>query len=228
MKNLTFGIEIELTGITRERAAGTLAKHFETSVRHTGGGYDTREVEDQQGRTWKIVSDSSINAEWKNNELKRPAGTDYRVEMVSPICTYEDIETLQELVRALRKGGAFENESCGIHIHVGGRYFSTKALKNLVNIMTSKEDLIYKALEVDGRRENSYCRKIDRTFSENLNKKTPETFGEFADLWYEGYGVGDRGRHYHSSRYHGLNLHSFFNGPTVEFRLYVQKNVMCS
>jgi hypothetical protein len=38
------------------------------------------------------------------------------VELVSPILSYrEDIETLQELVRRLRKAGGFANASCGIH-----------------------------------------------------------------------------------------------------------------
>ena len=32
MKNLTFGIEIELTGISRERAAQAVAQHFGTSA----------------------------------------------------------------------------------------------------------------------------------------------------------------------------------------------------
>lgn len=37
-------------------------------------------------------------------------------------------------------------------------------------------------------------------------------------IWYEGY-YQSRDRHYHDSRYHFLNLHSFFNGVgTVELR----------
>jgi hypothetical protein len=44
------------------------------------------------------------------------AGREYSVELVSPILTYrEDIETLQELIRRLRKAGGFANTSCGIH-----------------------------------------------------------------------------------------------------------------
>jgi hypothetical protein len=37
------------------------------------------------------------------------------VELVSPICRYEDIETIQEIVRKLRAAGAIANASCGIH-----------------------------------------------------------------------------------------------------------------
>ena len=41
---------------------------------------------------------------------------------------------------------------------------------------------------------------------------------QLADIWYEGY-YGSRNTHYHDSRYHFLNLHSFFTGNhTVELR----------
>lgn len=219
MKNLTFGIEIELTGLTREKAARIIAAYFETEARHIGGNYDAWEVKDLEQRTWKVVNDSSLNPQRKDGRNKVSAGLEYRVEVVSPICKYEDIETLQEIIRALRKAGAFENESCGIHIHVGKEFFTARTLRNLVNIMTSKEDLIYKALKVDRQREGSYCKKVDKRFLEKLNKRKPETLTEFADLWYEGY-YEDRNRHYHRSRYHGTNLHSFFNGNTVEFRIF--------
>src|SRR5690625_6675299 len=41
---------------------------------------------------------------------------------------------------------------------------------------------------------------------------------EIEDIWYEGYSES-RSRHYHNSRYHFLNLHSFFRrNRTVELR----------
>lgn len=219
MKNLTFGIEIELVGITRERAAKTIAAYLESQAKHTGGAYDAWEVKDSQRRTWKVVSDSSLNPQKKEGKNIVAADNTYRVEVVSPICKYEDIETIQEIVRALRKENGFSNSSCGIHLHVGKEQFTARTLRNLVNIIASKEDLIYKALKVERRREESYCKKVDKKFLEKLNKKKPETLVEFANLWYEGYHE-DRSRHYHRSRYHGLNLHSFFSGNTVEFRLF--------
>ena len=65
MKNQTFGIEIEMTAITREHAAQVIAAHFGTSVEYIGGTYDTRIARDTQGRAWKVVSDSSIADENK-------------------------------------------------------------------------------------------------------------------------------------------------------------------
>jgi hypothetical protein len=219
MRNLTFGIEIELTGITRETAARVVAGYFNSQARHIGGSYDKWEAHDQQGRAWTVVSDSSIRAEKKEGGRTELADTTYKVELVSPILNYQDIETLQELTRTLRRAGAFTNKTCGIHLHVGKERFSAKTLRNLVNIVASKEDLIYQALEVDGNREQRYCKKVNRNFLEELNRQKPKTLSQLADLWYQGY-YGDRNARYHTSRYHGLNLHSAFRGQTVEFRFF--------
>lgn len=35
MKTQTFGIEVEMTGITRQRAAEVIAAHFGTTAQHT-------------------------------------------------------------------------------------------------------------------------------------------------------------------------------------------------
>lgn len=220
MKKLTFGIEIELTGLSREKAASTIAKYFNTESKHTFGTYDAWEVKDNKNRVWKVLNDSSLIAQKKISGRITAADDTWRVEVVSPICSYDDIETIQEIIRSLRKAGAFANESCGIHIHVGKEYFTPKTLKNLVNIISSKEDLIYKALKVDKKREERYCRKVEKNFLEKLNKNKIESFNDFASLWYEDYQREDRNRHYHRSRYHGLNLHSCFNGDTVEFRFF--------
>ncbi|MBP2033466.1 hypothetical protein J2Z42_002169 [Clostridium algifaecis] len=218
MKDLNFGIEIELTGVTREKAATTIGAYFGVAAKYVGGAYDSFEIKDSEDRIWKVVNDSSLNPQRKEGKGIVEADNKYRVEVVSPICKYEDIETVQEIVRALRKEGAFENKSTGIHIHVDKSPFTAKTLRNLVNIMASKEDLIYKALKVESRREGRYCKKVDKNFLNMLNKRKPDTLEEFANLWYENYFGEDRHRKYNTSRYRGLNLHSFFNGNTVEMR----------
>jgi hypothetical protein len=123
MKTLKFGIEIELTGITRANASKVIAKYFGTEHQHEGGYYDTWTATDSKGRTWKAMFDSSIKAEKKNGES---ASELYKTEVVSPILTYEDIEDLQEIVRQLRHKGAIANTSTGIHIHVGAEKFTPK------------------------------------------------------------------------------------------------------
>ena len=160
MKTQRFGIEIEMTGLTRSAAAKIIAGHFGTSAVHIGGGYDTYTVRDDDDRQWKLVSDASIRCESRNGEN---ASKLYSVEFVSPICHYEDIETIQELVRKLRLGGAKVNSSCGIHVHVDASTHNAKTLRNIVNIMASKEDLLYKTLKVGVARER-YCKKWTQDF----------------------------------------------------------------
>lgn len=219
MKNLHFGIEIEMTGITRKTAAALIARHYgvEPST-HAGGGYDTYKAKDTKNRIWKAMSDSSITSQKKTQDGKVNAAPEYRTEVVSPILSYDDLGDLQEIVRTLRKNGAFVNDSCGIHIHVGAERFTPQTLRNLVNIIASKEDILYKALNVDSRRM-SYCKKTNANLLKTINEKKPKTMAGLADIWYEEDPYG-RERHYNSTRYHGLNLHATFTKGTVEFRLF--------
>ena len=203
-----------MTGLTRAAAARIIAGHFDTQAPHVGGGYDAYTVRDDRNRQWKVVSDASIRCRNRNN---RSASRDYSVEFVSPICQYEDIETVQELVRKLRAGGARVNDSCGLHVHVDASSHTPQTLRNIVNIMASKEDLLYKTLQVQVNREE-YCLKADTRFLEELNHKRPRTMEEVEELWYNG--RGSRYHHYDISRYHALNLHSVFSKGTIEFRMF--------
>lgn len=214
MRSQNFGIEIEMTGLTRASAARIIAGHFGTLATHVGGGYDTYTIRDNRNRQWKLVSDASIRC---RNRSNRSASRDYSVEFVSPICQYEDIETIQELVRKLRAGGARVNDSCGIHVHVDASSHTPQTLRNIVNIMASKEDLLYKTLQVQVNREQ-YCQKADTRFLDELNHKRPRTMDEVEDMWYNG--RGGRYNHYDNSRYHALNLHSVFSKGTIEFRMF--------
>ncbi|WP_313527778.1 amidoligase family protein [Anaerotignum sp.] len=218
LREQNFGIEIEMTGITRRRAAEVIAEYLGTQPTYVGGAYDAYHVSDNQNRKWKVMSDASIMCQKKDGNRKIAATREYSVELVSPICVYEDIETVQEMVRALRKAGAFANASVGIHIHINAAPFEAHQLRNLVNIVAAKEDMIYKALQVESRREHRYCKKIDSDFLERLNQEKPTTREHLKSIWYN----GDDGshRHYHDSRYRCLNLHSVFQKGTIEFRAF--------
>lgn len=63
LKEQKFGIEIEMTGITRAKAAEVTAEYFGTRVKYLGTYYDTYAAIDTEGRQWKFMSDGSIRAE---------------------------------------------------------------------------------------------------------------------------------------------------------------------
>ena len=216
MLGTKFGIEIEFTGITRRKAAAVAAKYFGG----TAYGSDRPEVADADGRVLKFTYDGSIAAERRLRGEIVEASESYKVELVSPILVYrKDIDTLQELVRCLRKAGGRTNNSCGVHIHLDGANHTPRSPWNFVNLIASRNDLFYKALQIPAERMR-YCQKMDAYLVTQLNRKKPKTFERLEDIWYDGYDDGEsRTRHYHTSRYHFLNLHSFFHGHhTVELR----------
>ena len=215
MKKQTIGVEVEMNSITRKEAAMLAATFFgtgryEDTARRNG--YYTWSAWDAQGREWKFQRDVSI------------AGPDdEKCEMVTPILTWDDIETLQELCRQLRHKGAKSDATrgCGVHIHIGANGHTPQTLRNLANIMASHEDLLTKALKLDIARVSRYCRSVNRVFLSRVNQKKPKTMAELADIWYNTQNASyGRDQHYNESRYHMLNLHATFTKGTVEFRLF--------
>jgi len=217
LREQKFGIEIELTGITRYQAANVLAKHFGTTCVANECRNTEYVVKDKKQRRWQLKYDGSIIAKTAEGNS---ASDLYKVELVSPICDYDDIPVLQILARKLSQAGAFasEKETCGIHVHINAAPHDARTLRNITNIMYSKEDLIYKALQVDVQREQRYCKKVEENFLNELNRKKPKTLNQVSEIWYGG--RDGRNSHYHNSRYHCLNLHSVFQKGTIEFRLF--------
>ena len=148
IKDQCFGVEVEMTGITRQQAAQALAEYFGTTPVHYGGAYDGWSVKDTEGKKWTLVSDASIHPERKTARGYEPVDDyTYRVEMVTPKLTYAELPKLQECVRRVRKAGAKANKSCGIHVHVDAANHNRQSLKNLIGIMYSKEDILFKRSE---------------------------------------------------------------------------------
>ena len=158
MKDQYFGVEVEMTGITREQAAQALADYFGTVPRYKGGAYDTWVVKDTENKEWKLMSDGSIYGECKTLDgYKHTNDRRYKVEMVSPKLTYAELPKFQECVRQVRHAGAKVNSSCGLHVHVDAANHNRQSLKNLLSIMYSKEDILFKALQVNPNRVREYC-----------------------------------------------------------------------
>ena len=222
LKNQLFGVEVEMTGITREKAARLVAGVLGTTPSHPESNcYHTRTIADQAARKWKIMRDSSITP-IRNDDTSEPLD-EYRVEFVTPPLNYSDIELLQNIIRKLRENGAKAHSSCGIHIHVDGVNHTAVSLRRLVNFMTARQDLIYEALQI-GDRESSWCHKLNKTLLDAMKKDKNLTKEKAEEIWYsranDGYCGGIDHQHYNSTRYHGVNLHSFFTKGTVEFRLF--------
>ena len=215
----TFGVEVEMTGITREaaaRVAGTVLGNG-CRVWHKGGGYDKWTCTDGRGREWDFVYDSSIQA---------TGGRATCCELNTPPLTYaEDMESLQALIRALRSAGAVSGPQygCGIHVHVSGKGHTAKSIRNLIHLLYSNDELIRKSLGVTADRRR-WCEAIDQRLVDAV--KNADTLDKLADAWYGTYAPYEsRDAHYNRSRYHILNLHRYFSTlgracNTVEIRAF--------
>jgi hypothetical protein len=182
MKTLTFGIEIETVGQSRDTVARAIAQAI-------GGRKDpySPNVTDAHGRVWRVVTDSSLTGSVNG-------------EVVSPILKYEDLDDLLKIVRGLAAANVGVDQSCAIHLHVGTKHLRPQALANLTKMVFKQERLIEHALGVQERRLARYCRPVDEAFVQRLESMRPTTAEALNRAWY-----GRLETHpdrYHDSRYY--------------------------
>ena len=220
IKDQYFGTEIEMTGITRQRAAEVVAEMFGTEAYYDGTTYGVWSVIDLEGKKWKFMSDGSIYTQRKVYGRIVDAGGEYSTEMVSPKLSYDEMGKLQEVVRCLRQHGGFVNESCGQHVHVDASNHTPQSLKNALTIMYAKEDILFKALKVQERRANSYCQRVRPEVLEKIRKIPNKsiTMDRVRNVWYGGRDGSHT--HYDHTRYYALNLHAVFSKGTLEWRCF--------
>lgn len=207
----TFGVEIEMKYISRQEIASLLQEYFNTEYIYLGGTYDKYLISDGN-KNWQVVSDSSLHDSNKG------------CEVVTPILSYEDLDILKRVINLIGiSDKVVIDEECGIHVHVGNTLFTARTLRNLQNLLYNYEPLLFESLNVDinSYRALNYCKLSDNNFVQKLNEIKPRSLLKFADIWYKyQFNTKSRNNHYNETRYHNLNLHSFFNKGTVEFRLF--------
>ena len=174
MKSQTIGVEVEMYGIARRRAAKVAAGFFgtgrfeDTASRNS---YYAWSAWDNKGREWKFQRDVSISAR----------NFDEQTELVTPILNYEDIELLQGLLRELRHNGARSNPAhmCGIHCHIGLGDHTPQTLRNLANLILSRDANCLMSLGGTGLFE-----PINRQRAKDGEKPLKKDF----ERWWKSYG----------------------------------------
>jgi len=202
MDRLTFGVEIEIEGLNKSSAVAAIrAALGGESLYAMGVAYGVRTPD---RREWTVVNDGSLVG---------------GCEVVSPVCTTVDIPRVQEVVRALRRAGAQVSERCGLHVHVGGIERDDQGAKMIARLAAAicrYEPVIERAV---GRPGNRYCKPMDHEFADYIARHGSRvTLYSLEGAWYGRY-LGFPAR-YDVSRYHGLNLNSWFFRGTVEFRYF--------
>jgi len=208
MRELSYGVEIETVGRTREAVARAIQEVVGGDVRYVGTPtcYDPWEIRDPQGRVWTVVKDASL--------INVPEHL--RAEVVSPILGYADLGTLQEVVRALRGLGSKVDRTTAIHIHVGAAAFDGKGLTRLAKLVYKQEPLIFAALGLAQNRVDRYAKPMSADFIAKLERYRPQTKDQLNRIWYGHRNLNPQ--HYDSTRYYGVNFHNVWYRGTVEFR----------
>lgn len=170
MRNQTFGIELETTGIGREATAKAIARYFGTTARYVGAHLGDWHVPMPDGRKWVVERDGSV--------------TDPSAEVVSPVCRWDDLPMVLAVAKAIRAAGAKADSSCGIHVHIGLGEHTPASLRRLVNIVNAKEDLLTQALGITPERRHRWCAPVAPAFLEAVNRTKPDSFERLAQLWY--------------------------------------------
>ena len=225
----SFGVEIETFGLKYSISAGDrdIIPPYKITSRHPEGellpqvfasrglalnGFSPNEP---LYEAWSFVLDDTI---------KGAGGS----ELVSPILSgTRGLAQVYEALRLLKEFPEIQvNETCGFHVHHGvdPEKFGNRELFELLRIVAIFENYIYQLLPED-RRQTETCRPLEidlyKWFRRNgSERKTPVV----KNLWYSKENRDDpqapRHRKMHPTRYHGLNLHSYWYRNTIEFRYY--------
>jgi hypothetical protein len=223
----TFGVEIEFFGLNYliTPVDNNIIKPYLISSRSKDGRHITDLYRDYNltlgtsRDTWHFEQDTSVRGK---------GHTKHGAELISPILS--GIEGLVQVHDAFRFLNAIVgidiDKSCGIHVHHGvdSASYNCKQLQQLVRIVHHYEDLFY--LLIPGDRKNAdTCRPMEIDVKAFLGVCEGNHDGrncQIKDLWYsiqnrydEKCGVNSR---YDKTRYHGLNLHSYWYRSTIEFR----------
>ncbi len=223
----TFGVEIEFFGLNYVITPldNSIIKPYCISSRGKDGRHITDLYKDYNlslgasQSTWHFEQDTSVRGK---------GHTRSGAELISPILS--GMEGLLQVFNAFRFLKAIEgidiDTSCGMHVHHGvdPAAYNCKELQQLVHIVNHYEDLFY--LLIPGDRKNAEtCRPMEIDVKAFLDVCDGDLGGSncrIKDLWYSlqnrydiKSGVNSR---YDKTRYHGLNLHSYWYRSTVEFR----------
>lgn len=152
------------------------------------------------------------------------------VELVSPIL--RGLDGLIEAYRFFKMLGEISgveiDYSCGFHVHhgVNPEKYTCQQLKELVRIVYAIEDYLYLLIGED-RISRDTCRPMDLSIVDFRDLKKCEdecarSGCKIKQLWYSPKNRYDpdckRSDRYDMTRYHGLNLHSYWYRSTIEFR----------
>jgi hypothetical protein len=223
----TFGVEIEFYGLNYVITPldNSIIKPYCISSRAKDGRHITDLYQDYN---LSLGADRDLWHFEQDTSVRGKGHTRHGAELISPILS--GMEGLVQVYNAFRFLKAIDgidiDESCGMHVHHGvdPEVYNCKELQELVRIVDHYEDFFYLIIPGD-RKKAETCRPMEIDVKAFLDVCESDFGGSnchIKELWYslENRYDADRGANsrYDKTRYHGLNLHSYWYRSTVEFR----------
>ena len=143
-----------------------------------------------QKKAYKLGSDGSIDG---YNSC----------EVVSPIL--RSLNTLKKVCKVLNDNEARVNRSCGLHVHFGAESFTIKQWQRIIVNYAIIEPIIDSFMPQSRRANNNrYCKSIIN-IARNIKGANITSFNDLIQI-------------FNRDRYYKLNIMSFVNHKTIEFR----------
>ena len=223
----TFGVEIEFFGLQYVAIPTNngIIKPYNISSRAKDGRHMLDLIKDckipigDDRESWHFEKDGSVRGK---------GHTKCGVELTSPILSgITDLVQVYQMFQFLSDiQGIDIDASCGLHVHHGvdPAKYNCAHLQHLVRIVHPFEKQFY--LLIPGDRQNAEtCRPMEidvEAFLDICDGDTESVGCEINKLWYSPENrceekTGNYTR-YDKTRYHGLNLHSYWYRSTIEFR----------
>ncbi|MFH2220037.1 MAG: amidoligase family protein [Pseudomonadota bacterium] len=223
----TFGVEIEFFGLQYVAIPTNngIIKPYNISSRAKDGRHMLDLIKDNKipigddRESWHFEKDRSVRGK---------GHTKCGAELTSPILS--GINGLMQVYRMFQFlsdiAGIDIDKSCGLHVHHGvdPAKYNCAHLQQLVRIVHPFEKQLY--LLIPGNREEAdTCRPMEinvEAFLDICEAYTETGSCEIKNLWYSTKNrCEEESRNYtryDKTRYHGLNLHSYWYRSTIEFR----------
>jgi len=223
----TFGVEIEFFGLQYVAIPTNngIIKPYNISSRAKDGRHLLDLIKDNKipigddRESWHFEKDGSVRG---------MRHTRCGAELTSPILSgITDLAQVYQMFQLLCDiDGIDIDKSCGLHVHHGvdPEKYSCVHLQHLVRIIHPFEKQFY--LLIPGDRQGAEtCRPMEidvEAFLDICDADVESGSCEIKDLWYSAENrceekAGNYTR-YDKTRYHGLNLHSYWYRSTIEFR----------
>jgi len=153
MKENTFIYSTGLSGLARKETANCIAAHFGTEAGYKGAPSFEYTVRDKAGREWRIAKDGRI---------------------ITPELDKKGLDSALEVFKAFAEAGACA-EGCAASVALPVTGHNGVTLRNLINIIASKQTLIFKALRIN--EQFAFKKELVDT----LNQKRLDTVGDFLE-----------------------------------------------